>query len=98
MTSDLKTILTSQMANASSGKVTQKPPVALVDEIADELVKQYANPAFRGWYCGVINKFGVARIREWQRRAEDADSPGRVFTTYVNQAGGYRRPAGREVQ
>lgn len=65
-------------------------PIEQVDELADELVAEYGNPTFRKWYCGVIKKFGVPKVHEWRRRASEGDHPGRLFTTYVNQAGGYR--------
>lgn len=62
-----------------------------VDRLADELSNEYANPHSRGWYCGVIYKFGVSKVLEWQKRASTGNQPGRLFTSYVNQAGGYRR-------
>ena len=67
-----------------------KPRIAQVDDIANELVKEYNNPDYRKWYCGVIKKFGVARVNEWQDRAKSGKYPGRLFTSYVNEAGGYR--------
>lgn len=62
-----------------------------VDELADMLVKEYSNPGSRRWYCGVINKYGVAKVLEWNGRASEGKRPGRLFSSYVNQAGGYRR-------
>lgn len=92
MTSDIKSILNSQLANTNSGsKSIRRIPVEQVDELADSLVAEYRNTDWRGWYCGVINKYGVGRVQEWRRRASEGDNPGRLFSTYVNQAGGYRR-------
>jgi hypothetical protein len=81
-----------QLTVVNSGKMPVKqPPIAQVDELADALVAEYANPDYRAWYCGVINKFGVEKVHEWHRRASEGKRPGRLFTTYVNQAGGYRK-------
>lgn len=77
---------------SSGNKLPSKqPPIGQVDELADKLVADYDNPGYRRWYCGVINKFGIAKVYEWQRRAQEGDNPGKLFTAYVNQAGGYRR-------
>ncbi len=72
-------------------KDTNKIPLLQVDKLADDLVKEYKNPKFKAWYCGVINKFGISRVLEWQNRSRTGKSPGKIFTIYVNQAGGYRK-------
>jgi hypothetical protein len=92
MGNDIKSILYSQLPDDSSGKEPIKqPPIEQVDELADKLVLAYKNPDYRRWYCGVINKFGVSKVLEWHRRSLEGKLPGRLFTVYVIQAGGYRR-------
>lgn len=61
-------------------------PIEEVDSLADELVSLYHNPAFRQWYCGVIYEFGINQVVTWQRRAEKADEPAKLFSYYVKQA------------
>lgn len=78
-------------ANDNSPKMFgEQLPFEFVDQLADELVIEFNNPEFRRWYCGVINKYGRSRVLEWRRRANEGKHPGRLFTSYVNQAGGYR--------
>lgn len=92
MTSDIKSILNTHLTNTNSGSTSKgKIPVAQVDELADSLVSEYQNPKWRQWYCGVINKFGVEKVMEWRRRAAEGKSPGRLFSVYVNQSGGYKQ-------
>jgi hypothetical protein len=79
-----------QLPNEAKEPIKQLP-IAQVDELADKLVADYNNPGYRKWYCGVIKKFGYAKVFEWHRRAQEGDTPGKLFTAYVNQAGGYRR-------
>jgi hypothetical protein len=64
----------------------RKPRLSDVDELADLLVESYGNSDYRQWYCKVIYEFGVQRVLEWYKRAESGREPGKVFTTYVNQA------------
>jgi hypothetical protein len=80
-----------QLPNGGNDTHIKQPPIGQVDELADKLVADYDNPSYRRWYCGVINKFGVSKVYEWHRRAQEGDAPGKLFTAYVNQAGGYRR-------
>lgn len=80
-----------QLANVDKHTTVKRPPVEQVDSIADELVSEYNNPLYRAWYCGVINKYGASRVYEWHSRAKEGKYPGKLFTTYVNQAGGYRK-------
>ncbi len=79
----------------NKGIAFNKIPLAQVDKLADELVKEFNNPEFRSWYCGVINRFGISKILEWQNRSRTGKNPGRLFTTYVNQAGGYKKDSSR---
>ena len=65
--------------------------IAQVDRLADELVDEYDNLKFREWYCGVINEYGISKVLEWRGRAKEGNYPGKLFTSFVNQAGGYRR-------
>ncbi len=64
----------------------QRLPVEFVDDLADELIAEYANPEFRAWYCKIIYTFGPVQIREWQGRAKDASNPGKLFSTLASQA------------
>ena len=94
MISDINSILNNQLINDnrfSSKDNHKKISLAQVDALADELVNEYDNPEFRSWYCGVINKFGLSKVHEWMSRAKSGQYPGRLFTTYVNQAGGYKK-------
>lgn len=82
----------SHLANVKSSNNYQKDmPLEAIDELADELVKQFDNPIWRPWYCGVVRKFGPAKVQEWRRRASEGREPGKLFTVYVNQAGGYKK-------
>lgn len=91
MTTDLKSLLSSQLPNDSSGKkVIKQLPIAAVDKIADELVAEYANPDFRQWYCGVIYQFGFEKVHEWRRRAVEGKEPAKLFSKYVKDARTYR--------
>lgn len=61
-------------------------PIEEVDSLADELVREYNNPIFRVWYCGVIYQFGLEQVAEWQRKAASGTNPGGLFGYYVKQA------------
>ena len=63
--------------------------IAVVDRIADELVKEYNNQGFRRWYCGVIQEFGFTKVNEWQRRSKEGREPGKLFSMYVKDARKY---------
>ena len=63
-----------------------KPLISVVDAIADELVAEYSNPDYRRWYCGVINRYGLAKVDEWRRRASEGKEPAKLFSLYVKQA------------
>ena len=90
MTTDLKTILSSQLPVGSSSNTTIKQlPIDAVDKLADELVDEYDNLKFRKWYCGVIKDFGYAQVNEWRRRAKEGDSPAKLFSKYVTDARKY---------
>lgn len=92
MTSDIKSILNNQLPVVNSVNTSTKQiPIAQVDDLADELVTEYANPDYRRWYCGVINKYGVRKVMEWHRRASEGNTPARLFSKYVSEAGGYHR-------
>lgn len=71
--------------------VNKRPPIEQVDKLADELVAEYNNSDYRAWYCGVINTHGITRVIEWRGRAKEGNLPGKLFTHYVNQAGGYKK-------
>jgi hypothetical protein len=60
--------------------------VELVDQLADELIREYSNPQFRAWYCKLIYAFGPSRIKEWQGRVRDADNPAKLFSKLAAEA------------
>jgi len=87
MTTDLKTILNSQMPiGRSLDKVTNNLSIVAVDKLADELIKEYSNPKFRQWYCKVIYEFGYAQVLEWRKRAKEGNYPAKLFSKYVKDA------------
>ncbi len=93
MTTDLKTILSSQLPiDSSSSKPIKQLPIGVVDELADELVAEYDNLKYRRWYCGVINDFGYAQVNEWRRRSKDGNYPAKLFSKYVKDARAYKSP------
>jgi hypothetical protein len=63
-----------------------KLPIEFVDKLAAELSEEYHNVDFVPWYCKLIYEFGEPQIREWQRRAKDGRSPGRLFTKMASEA------------
>src|ERR1044072_5863198 len=63
-----------------------KPLAEDVDLLADELAAEYDNTAYRAWYCGVIYKFGIDRVRYWQQKASSGHFPSKLFGYYVRQA------------
>lgn len=92
MAIELNKLLNKQISVPKRDKLPVKQiPIEQVDELADELVEEYANPNFRAWYCGVILRYGVPKVHEWRRRASEGNEPGKLFTSYVNQAGGYQK-------
>ena len=95
MTSDINSILKNHLPiDSRLSKVEtekhDKPALAIVDSVADGLVKEYDNPEFRRWYCSVIYKFGLDKVEEWRRRASEGKNPARLFSTYVKQAEKYK--------
>lgn len=95
MATDLKALLNNHLPIDNSDKVSIKQPsIGAVDKLADELVAEYDNPRFRQWYCGVIYEFGVTRVLEWRKRAEEGKSPARLFSKYVKDARTYRGSRG----
>jgi hypothetical protein len=100
MTNGIKEILNnSQLANDSFKKRDLVKNVSLdeVDRLSDELVRIYKNPSYKKWYCKAIYRFGAQQIRDWMARASDGKYPERLFTTYVNQANGFIRGDGQNV-
>lgn len=64
-------------------------PINSVDRIADSLVREYDNPQWRKWYCGVIYEFGLSKIEEWRIKAKEGKSPSKLFSLYVSEARKY---------
>ena len=77
------------IGNSSQAPVRRTLPLNAVDKMADELVDEYSNPKFRGWYCGVIHEFGISKIMEWRGRAREGREPGKLFSKYVREARTY---------
>ena len=91
MTTDLKTILISQLPiDSSSSKPIKQLAIDAVDKLADELVAEYSNPKFRPWYCGVVYEFGFPQITEGRTRARKGNVPARLFSKYVKDARAFR--------
>jgi len=65
-------------------------PIDLVNDLARELVKEYSNPDFYKWYCGVIYQFSPNKVHEWRVRAKDGDTPAKLFSKYVKDARQYK--------
>lgn len=61
-------------------------PIGLVDQLADELVREYSNPGYRKWYCKIIYTHGVEQVHEWRRRATEGNEPAKLFSKYVKDA------------
>lgn len=68
----------------------QELPIDAVDKVADELVRDYSNPDYRRWYCGVIYDFGFDKVEEWRRRAAEGKEPAKLFSKYVKDARTYK--------
>lgn len=84
-----------QVPNGTSKVEKPTLPVAAVDELADELVKEYSNDLYRRWYCGIIYEFGFATVNEWRTRAASGKQPARLFSKYVRDARTYNNPGKR---
>ena len=65
--------------------------VAKADEIIEEIVLEYRNPAYRKWYLKVLYDFGPQKVHEWRRRAAEGKEPGKLFTKLVNEYRQYSR-------
>lgn len=92
MSTGIKSILNHQLTIDNSCKEPIKqPPINAVDRIADSLVKEYANPGFRRWYCGIIYEFGIQQVFEWQSRAKEGKEPAKLFSAYVKEARIYKK-------
>ena len=95
MTTDIKSILSSQLPIDNSGKTSIKQPsIGSVDKLSDELVAEYDNPRFRRWYCGVVYEFGIPKVLEWRRRATEGKYTALLFSTYVKEARTFRASKG----
>jgi len=57
-----------------------------VDQLADDLVRDFANPDFRRWYCGVVYDFGPERVHRWKQVAMEGKEPAKLFSKYVSDA------------
>jgi hypothetical protein len=80
-----------QLPSGNSGnKNKHQLPIGTVDEIVEELCKEYSNPYYRRWYCGVIYEFGPSVVEEWRRRACEGKEPAKLFSKYVKDTRTYR--------
>lgn len=90
MTTSIHKILSQYPTDNSKDKPSFKqPPIDAVDRIVDALVREYDNPGFRRWYCGVVYEFGPAQFEEWRRRASEGKEPAKLFSKYVKEARTY---------
>ncbi len=76
----------SEIANKLQPQAHEKPPIAAVDQLADELVATYQNPLYRPWYCKVIYALGLNAVRDLKGRAKDSKYPGRLFSKLAREA------------
>lgn len=60
-------------------------PVDLVDQLGDELVREFNNSRFRSWYCKAIMELGPAKIYELRKRSKDGSNPAKYFSLLVKQ-------------
>lgn len=98
MTTELKSLINTQLRNGSSVDfVNKKLAINVVDKIADELSSEYNNLRFRNWYCGVIYQFGPSKVHEWQVRAKEGDTPAKLFSKYVKDARAYNGTRGARL-
>lgn len=63
----------------------EKPPIHLVDELANKLCTDYSNHDFYKWYCKIINILGLKRVEEIQAMSSDAKYPGTLFSKRAQQ-------------
>lgn len=66
-------------------QLSRKPSMEEVDDLAQELCKQFNNYGYFKWYCSIIWKLGIDRVKELQGRVRDAKLAGRLFTKYVEE-------------
>jgi hypothetical protein len=78
----------------SISKTKHELPIDAVDQLADELVREYGNPLYRKWYCGVIYEYGFSQVNEWRKRASEGDEPGKLFSKYVKDTQTYKSNRG----
>lgn len=60
-------------------------PASVVDDLADELVKQFDNELYRRWYCAAIYDLGLSKIDDLRKKVVTGDKPGKLFSFYVKQ-------------
>lgn len=81
-----------QLPTANSNKTLDSNlKLGLVDDLAENLAREFGNLSYKAWYCGLIYKFGPATVEEWRKRSITAKDPGKVFSKYAAQAGGYKK-------
>lgn len=90
MTTRIDRILNQLPNDSSSDNVPNRLSINAVDALADELVKEYSNPVFRKWYCGVVNDFGYAQVNEWRNRSRSGKYPAKLFSKYVKDSRTHR--------
>lgn len=73
--------------NNYNGGSNRKADLTLseVDNLAQELCKDYNNPGFHKWYCKVIHTLGAKEVRNLRNRASDAKYPARLFSKMARE-------------
>lgn len=71
--------------NSFKDKKTKPVPVDVVDQLGDDLVREFNNPQFRSWYCKAIMELGPSKIHELRTRAKDGSNPAKYFSLLVKQ-------------
>jgi hypothetical protein len=66
-------------------QLERKPSLQEVDDLANELCKQFRNFDFFRWYCKVIYTLGVDRVLILRARVSDSKLPGKLFSEYAKE-------------
>lgn len=66
-------------------QLEEKLPISMVDNLANDLCKEYENRKYFRWYCLVINILGFDRIREIQARCKDSKYPAQLFSRIASE-------------
>lgn len=75
-----------QFANLNKDRDYRKElSVAFVDQLADEIVREYSTPKFRKWYIYLIYELGPQVVNDIRGRCRDARHPGKLFSKLAKE-------------